>query len=180
MTLIATCGDSCTYFFLNWDHKTFELKFSYRAKLNSLIFSAFLFGEVCGLILSRPLTSADHQGFFDWESSWLADPVGSQEVTPLAAAHLLKFLGWAPSHVIPSELSHGHRNPLTNVKKRPDHVVVRRPLNSADLNQAPFWQFTHFFHIHSRSICIRYHIADHDSLVATGLPSGLFISHLTV
>ena len=37
----------------------------------------------------------------------------------LAAAHLLKFLGWArPPRIIPSELSHGHPNPLTQIKKR--------------------------------------------------------------
>lgn len=67
----------------------------------------------------------------------IKSPVGSlvlwaaREVTPLAAAHLLKFLGWARPRVTPSELTHGH----TNLKKRLDPVLVRCSPNPDNPNQ---------------------------------------------
>ena len=62
-------------------------------------------------------------------------PWAAKEVTPLAAAHLLKFLGWARPRVIPSELTHGHPELHSHLKKRLDPVLVLRSPNPDDRNQ---------------------------------------------
>lgn len=63
------------------------------------------------------VTLAAHQGVSikseaDWLILWVV-----KEVAALATTHLLKFLGWAHSCIIPSKLSHGHPNLLSNFKK---------------------------------------------------------------
>lgn len=76
----------------------------------------------------------------------------------MAAAQLLKFLGWGWPHVIPNELSHGHPDLLTNLNKRLDHVLVQWSL-SHDPNQAAADTFLSY---PQHSICIRYHIRHSD------------------
>lgn len=68
-------------------------------------------------ILPHRLSRVAHRGFL------IKSRVGSlllcaaKEVTPLAAAHLLKFRGWVQPGVVPSELSHGQPKPPHKSKK---------------------------------------------------------------
>lgn len=106
---------------------------------------ALFFSDVWGFILSHGLSwLLAHWGFLIQSRVGLLILWVAKEVTPLATAHLFKFLGWDRPCVIPNELSHGHPNLLTNLKKRLDHVLVQWSWSQSSL----CWHFTHIFHIH--------------------------------